>query len=359
MSETIYAGKMPILALRGLTVFPEQTVHFDVGRMKSVLALEAAMKDNQILLLVPQKDILVDDPGLKDLYPCGTVVQVKQVLKAQDENLRVLVTGLSRARITELTQSAPYLAGFVESISCPESTNSPRSQALRREANSLYAAYTELTEHPAQMVQLKMLSSEDNGYLADAIGQNSALDYQDKAALLCQFNPFKRLEMAVSMLRQEIEVLKLEGEIQDKTRANMDQNQRDYYLREQIKAIREELGEEDEDSELDEDIARIQALHLDKERENKLIKDANKLKKQPFGSSEASVLRNYLDTVLDLPWNVKTKERVDVAAARKILDHDHFGMEKVKERILEAMAVRQMALPVWAKPPLPIPLPGV
>ena len=239
MNETIYAGKMPVLALRGLTVFPDQTVHFDVGRMKSVLALEAAMKDNQILFLVPQKDILVDDPGLKDLYPCGTIVQVKQVLKAQDENLRVLVTGLHRARITELTQSAPYLAGYVESIQCPKSADSPRSQALRREANALYAAYTELTEHPAQMVQLKMLSSEDNGYLADAIGQYSALDYQDKAALLCQFNPMKRLEMAVSMLRQEIEVLKLEGEIQDKTRANMDQNQRDYYLREQIKAILE------------------------------------------------------------------------------------------------------------------------
>ena len=343
MNETIYAGKMPVLALRGLTVFPDQTVHFDVGRMKSVLALEAAMKDNQILFLVPQKDILVDDPGLKDLYPCGTIVQVKQVLKAQDENLRVLVTGLHRARITELTQSAPYLAGYVESIQCPKSADSPRSQALRREANALYAAYTELTEHPAQMVQLKMLSSEDNGYLADAIGQYSALDYQDKAALLCQFNPMKRLEMAVSMLRQEIEVLKLEGEIQDKTRANMDQNQRDYYLREQIKAIREELGEEDEDAELEEDIARITALHLGEEQEKKLLKDANKLKKQPFGSSEASVLRNYLDTVLDLPWNEKTKERVDVASARKILDHDHYGMEKVKERILEAMAVRQMA----------------
>lgn len=343
MSETIYAGKMPVLALRGLTVFPEQTVHFDVGRMKSVLALEAAMKENQILLLVPQKDILVDDPGLKDLFPCGTVVQIKQILKAQDENLRVLVTGLHRARITELTQATPYLEGYVEAVACPESTNSTRSQAMRREANTLYAAYTELTEHPAQVIALKMLASEDNGYLADAIGQNSGLDYQDKAALLCQFNPNKRLEMAISMLRHEIELLKLEGEIQDKTRANMDQNQRDYYLREQIKAIREELGEGDEDSELEEDIANIRALHLPEEQEQKLIKDANKLKKQPFGSSEASVLRNYLDTVLDLPWNTVTKERVDVAAARKILDHDHFGMEKVKERILEAMAVRQMA----------------
>ena len=343
MSETIYAGKMPVLALRGLTVFPEQTVHFDVGRLKSVMALDAAMKENQVLILVPQKDILVDDPGLKDLYAIGTIVMVKQVLKAQDENLRVLVTGLSRGRVTELTQTTPYLSGYVESVPSQESANTPRNQALRREANNLYADYTEMTEHPTQLIQLKMIDSDDSGYLADSIGQNSGLDYRDKAALLCQLNPFKRLEMAVSMLRHEIEVLKLEGEIQDKTRASMDQNQRDYYLREQMKAIREELGEEDEDEELDEDLARIKALHLPEEQEKKLIKDANKLKKQPYGSSEASVLRNYLDTVLDLPWNVKTKERVDVEAARKILDHDHFGMEKVKERILEAMAVREMA----------------
>ena len=343
MSEMIYAGNMPVLALRGLAIFPDQTVHFDVGRPKSALALEAAMKENQTLFLTPQKDIMVDDPKLGDLYTVGTIVQVKQVLKAQDENLRVLVTGLSRGRITEMRQTEPYLAGQVESVSCPESGSGPRSQALRREANSLYAAYTEYTEHPAQLIQLKMLASDDDGFLADSIGQNSGLDIQDKAALLAQLNPTKRLEMAVAMLRREIEVLKLESEIQDKTRVNMDQNQRDYYLREQMRAIREELGEEDENAELDEDIARIKKLHLAEEQEKKLIKDAEKLKKQPFGSSEASVLRNYLDTVLDLPWNVKTKDRVDVAAARKVLDKDHFGMEKVKERILETMAVKQMA----------------
>ena len=201
MSETIYAGKMPILALRGLTVFPEQTVHFDVGRLKSVMSLDAAMKDNQTLLLVPQKDIQVDDPGLKDLYPVGTIVMVKQVLKAQDENLRLLVTGLSRGRITELTQTDPYLMGYVESIPAGLSPNTPRSLALRREANTLYADYTDMTEHPAQAIQLKMIDSDDSGFLADSIGQNSGLDYRDKAALLCQLNPTKRLEMAVSMLR--------------------------------------------------------------------------------------------------------------------------------------------------------------
>ena len=343
MSEMIYAGKMPILALRGLAVFPEQTVHFEVGRTKSANALDAAMKENQILMLVPQKDLLQDDPKLADLYPIGTVVRIKQILRSQDENTRVLVTGISRARITELQQSEPYFAGIVESVACPDAPDSLRSRALRREANGLYAEYLELSEHPAQLIQLQMLASSDNGFLADSIAQNSGIDFADKAKLLCQLNPTKRLEMAVKLLHQEVEMLHMESDIQEKTRANIDQNQRDYYLREQMRVIREELGEEEDAQELDTDIERIKALNLKEEYEQKLIRDAKKLKKQPFGSSEAAVLRNYLDTVLELPWNKKSKERLDVQAAKKILDHDHYGLEKVKERILETIAVRQLA----------------
>lgn len=160
--EMIYAGKMPILALRGLAVFPEQTVHFDVGRVKSVKALEAAMKQDQTLLLIPQKDLLVDDPKLIDLYSVGCVAKVKQVLKAQGENLRVLVTGVCRGKITELSQSDPYLAGIVEAVPVQETGDSLRSHALRREANALYGLYCEMTEHPAQTVQLKMMASESN-----------------------------------------------------------------------------------------------------------------------------------------------------------------------------------------------------
>ena len=342
MSEITYAGRMPVLALRGLAVFPEQTVHFDVGRSKSARALEAAMKKDQILYLVPQKDILVDDPKLADLYSVGTVVKVKQLLNAPDENLRVLVVGITRGRIVEMQQTEPFLSAIVESIPCPEEKDSPRGKALRREACNLYNAYTELTEHPAQMVQLRMLASNQNGFVADSIAQNSGLDFGEKTKLLAQLNPTRRLEMAITYLSREMEVLQLESEIQDKTRASIDQNQRDYYLREQLRVIREELGEGD-DLDDDDDVGRIKALHLKEEYEKKLLKDAAKLKKQPFGSSEASVLRNYLDTVLDLPWNKASKERIDVQAASKILEHDHFGMAKVKERILETMAVRQMA----------------
>ena len=341
--EKLYAGKLPILALRGLTVFPDQTVHFDVGRAKSVLALEAAMKADQTLFLVPQKDLLVDDPKLADLYSIGTVAKVKQVLKTQTENLRVLVTGICRGRITELSQSEPYLFGTIEAVPEQQEEDSVRSQALRREANALYGLYLQMSEHPAQTVYLQMMASTSNGFLADSIAQNSGIEFPDKAKLLCMLNPTRRLETALRLLQREVEMLRVEAEIQEKTKAALDQNQRDYYLREQMKVIREELGEEDDENECESYAASIRGLKLDKDVEKKLLKDVERLKKQPFGSSEGAVLRNYLDTVLELPWNVKTKERVDVAAARKILEKDHFGMEKVKERILETIAVRQMA----------------
>ena len=341
--EKLYAGKLPILALRGLTVFPDQTVHFDVGRAKSVLALEAAMKADQTLFLVPQKDLLVDDPKLADLYSIGTVAKVKQVLKTQTENLRVLVTGICRGRITELSQSEPYLYGNIEAVAQQKEEDSIRAQALRREANALYGLYLQMSEHPAQTVYLQMMASTSNGFLADSIAQNSGIEFPDKAKLLCMLNPTRRLETALRLLQREVEMLRVEAEIQEKTKAALDQNQRDYYLREQMKVIREELGEEDDENECESYAASIRGLKLDKDVEKKLLKDVERLKKQPFGSSEGAVLRNYLDTVLELPWNVKTKERVDVAAARKILEKDHFGMEKVKERILETIAVRQMA----------------
>lgn len=343
MTQQYVSGKMPVLALRGITIFPEQTVHFDVGRVKSALALEAAMKADQTLLLVPQKDIMDDDPDLARLYPIGTVVKVKQILKAQGENIRVLVSGLYRGKIAELVQMEPYLAGRVESVEEIVPADSLKAKALRREANALYGAYMESVEHPVRTVQLRMLASDSSGFIADTIAQNSGIDYPDKVKLLCQLNHIRRLEMAIRMLQQEMQMLQLETDIQERTRAQIDQDQRDYYLREQMKAIREELGESDDLSEFAEYEKGILLLKLPEETENKLLKDLQRLKKQPFGSAEASVLRNYLDTVLELPWNRYSKERIDVDAARKVLDKDHFGLQTVKERILETIAVRQIA----------------
>lgn len=343
MSEILVSGKLPILALRGLAVFPDQTIHFDVGRTKSIRALEVAMKEDQNILLIPQRDLMENDPDLNDLYTIGTVAKVKQVLKAQGETLRVLVTGLCRARIVDLEKTEPYLFGQVMAVPETEVMDNVKAKAMRREANMLYGIYSELCEHPAQTIQLRLMSSEDSGFTADTIAQNSGIDFPEKAKLLAQLNPIRRLETTIRLLRQEVEMLKLESQIQEKTRVSIDQNQRDYYLREQMKAIREELGEGEDDDEFDTYIQKIKALALPKEQEKKLLKDVDRMKKQPFGSSEGAVLRNYLDTILELPWNTRTKERVDVDAARKILDRDHFGMEKVKQRILETLAVRQLA----------------
>ena len=343
MDDKLISGVLPVLALRGLTVFPDQTVHFDIGRPQSIKALEVAMKGDQHLMLIPQKDLTEDAPRASALYPIGTVVKVKQVLKTQNENLRVLVNGLCRARVVEMEQEEPYFSGLVEAIAEVEQSDNARNHALCREANMLYGIYCELAEQPAQAVQLRMMASNNVGFIADSIAQNSAMDYQDKAKLLCQLNPVRRMEQAIRLLHREVEMLKLEAEIQEKTHASIDRSQKDYYLREQMRVIREELGEGDEQAEFDEYRQKILQLQMAEEHQKKLLKDVDRLKKQPFGSAEASVLRNYLDTVLELPWNTKNKERVDVAQAKRVLEKDHFGMEKVKERILESIAVRQMA----------------
>ena len=343
MSEINYTVKLPVLALRGMTVFPGQTVHFDVGRIKSALALEYAMKNNQKLFLVPQKSILDDDPGEKELHKVGTVVQVKQILKSHGDNVRVLVSGEYRGVIHELSQTEPYLSGTVQRVEDSAFTETLRTRALRREAANLYGIYVDMMEHPVHGIHLQIAASEDCSYIADTIAQHSGVDYKDKCKLLLQLHPVKRLENAIHLLKQEMEMLQLESDIQEKTHAQMDQNQRDYYLREQMKVIREELGDGDEDAEFAEYESKIWKLQLEKDIQEKVLKDLARLKKQPYGSAEASVLRNYLDTFLELPWNKATAERLDITAAERILNKDHFGLDKVKQRILETIAIRQLS----------------
>ncbi|MBE6950679.1 MAG: endopeptidase La [Ruminococcaceae bacterium] len=343
MSEIIVSGQLPVLALRGLVVFPKQTVHFDVAREKSVKALEAATEKDQLIFLVPQKSIIDDDPGADELYPMGCVAKVKQVLKNGGETQRVLVTGLYRARISEMNQNEPYMLARVEMVQEKSYTLSPKVRAYMRDAQMTFGGYLELTQHPAQALQLKLLASSDPSYIADCLGQFVGFDYPDKCKLLSQLSPALRLEQAVKLLAREIEMLTVEIEMQQKARENMDQYNRDYYLREQMKVIRQELGEGESENDVDVYREKVLKLGLSEEIEKKLLKDIDRLSKQPFGSQEGAVLRGYLDTVLELPWKEKTKERIDIGAARKILEKDHFGMEKVKERILETLAVRRMA----------------
>ncbi len=343
MNEVIVSGQMPILALRGLVVFPMQTVHFDVAREKSLKALDAATEKDQIIFLVPQKNILDDDPGADKLHSVGCVAKIKQVLRSNGETSRVLVTGLYRGQITELNQNEPYLLGRVEMVADKPVTLTPRVRAMMRDAQMTFGGYLELTQNPAQALQMKMMASQDPGFLADTLGQHVGFDYPDKCKLLSQRSPATRLETAIKLLATEINMLTIEMEMQQKARANMDQAHREYFLREQMKVIREELGEGETEGDADVYRAKIRALKLTEETEKKLLKDVDRMSKQPYGSQEGAVLRGYLDTVLELPWNCKTKERVDVEAARKVLEKDHFGLEKVKERILETIAVRQLA----------------
>ena len=342
MEEHVIPGKMPFIALRGLAIFPKQTVHFEVGRMKSAKALEQAMQDDRMIFLVPQKDITVEEPGTKELYTVGTVGKIKQILKGHDNTLRVLVTGMYRARISRLIHQEPFLEGTVSQLFETEIVESPRNQALCRQANTQYGRYLEISEYPGQSVHLTMMASNDPGYLADTIAQNSTLEYTDKAKLLSNLHPVRRLEAVIGLIRREMEIISLEGDIQARTHANMDRHQKEYFLREQMKVIQEELGD-DEEAEFGEYEKNILLLNLDEASESKLRKDLDRLRKQPFGSQEAAVLRNYLDTVLELPWNKRTKERISVEAASKVLEKEHYGLEKVKQRILETIAVRQMA----------------
>lgn len=336
---------MPVLALRGLTIFPNMLLHFDVGRGASIKALDEAMAEGLPIFLVAQRDLTVEEPGEKDLYTVGTVSNVKQILRLPGDNVRVMVEGSSRGRLVSLGKTTPFLQGEVEVLPAPEHTrNTPKTEALIRSTYELFERYAELSPRMTGDVLISVLSSEDPGYIADYIAQNIAMRASDKQAILEELQPVRRLTKLAHALSREVSILELEQEVQSKVREQLSDNQRDYVLREQLKVLRQELGEsEDGDSEQDEYRARIEKAHLPEEAAKKAEKELSRLAKQPFGSAEATVIRNYLDVLLDLPWNKHTKERTDVAAARKVLDADHYGLQKVKERILEFLAVRQLA----------------
>lgn len=344
MNELIISERMPVLALRGLTAFPQTTMHFDVGREKSIRALDKAVAGDQRILLITQKDILQDDPDFKDLYSIGTVAYVRQVLKLPGDSVRVLVFGEYRARITESIQKSPYLLARTESVPDADYVGgTPKIEALKRQAIQLFEDFTELSQRPVQEQMLKILATDKPGLIADLIAQAATFGYAEKMAVLKQLHPVRRLETTIKLLARELDVLEMENHLQDETQQNIDKGQRDYFLREQMKVIRSELGENDDEAELEEYREKIAKAELPKEAAEKLEKEVQRLAKQPYGSSEAAVIRNYLDVALELPWNKKTKERVDVSAARKILDEDHYGLQKVKERILEILAVKQLA----------------
>ena len=338
---------LPALALRGLVIYPKMMVHFDVGREASVKAVEEAMSTNSPIFLVAQRDIRVEEPEKKELFLMGTISQVRQILRLPGKTVRVMVEGQSRAVLRSLTQTEPYLEAKVVPVE-PEAhiegkQNSLRAEAAIRQSYELFDRYSDLAPKNANTEMLmNIMSSEDAGYIADFIAQNVSMRVLDKQSILDEMRPVHRLNKMNRLLHREVEILEMEQSIQRKVQENMSQNQKDAFLREQVRVIQEELGE-DGDNEIVAYRRQIADARLPEEVEEKLLKEVMHLEKQPYGSAEASVLRNYLDVCLELPWTKTSKERANVQAARKILDADHFGLEKVKERILEFVAVKQLA----------------
>ena len=336
------AMNMPVLALRGLTIFPNCILSFDVEREISIRALERAMESDQQIFLVAQREINVPQPGEKDLYEVGTISMIRQILRISETSVRVMMEGRSRAKLRRLWQTEPYLQGNVEPMKELRSRISDvQLEGLLRQTYTNFREYAALATRMSEDITAAVMDDRDPGHLADFIAQNIVLRHQDRQMILEEERPILRLRKVNELLARETEVLGYEQELEGKIRQQMGEVQKDHIIREQIRLLQRELGEDD-DSELNDYRQKIQERKLGEEIEKKLLKEVDRLAKQPFGSAEAAVIRNYLDVCLEMPWGVETKERASVAAARKLLDRDHFGLEKVKERILEFIAVRQL-----------------
>ena len=332
---------MPMLVLRGLVCFPETVMHFDVGRLKSVAALNAAMETDQRIFLVAQKDVTEDDPTPDGLYLTGVVARVRQIVKLPHDNFRIIVEGEYRAHYTEILQSEPYYIAATSQYPNIVVSDELMDNALIRECQQLFERYADLVEKIAPDVMFGVAADRDVGHLADYVASNLNMPVEDKQHILELNIAHERMETLLHILDKECQILELEKKIEKKVQIQMDENQKEYYLREQIRAISDELGEGDDPLEESGEYNKaIRALHLPEAIEAQLHKESRNLGKMPPGSHEATVVRTYLDTCLALPWNTTTEDCLDLTCARKILDRDHDGLAKVKERIVEALAVR-------------------
>lgn len=336
--------KIPMIALRGMTVFPGMLLHFDIGRDKSVKALEEALQSRQNVFLIAQKDVRIGDPGADDLCAVGTVAQIRQLLRMPGDTVRVLVEGSARARLLTVLKNEPFLMAEIETVETVRGRVSvARTEALVRSVRDAFEDYIAKTPRMSPEVLLNVMASDEPGYLADYIAQNTSIPFEEKQAVLEEPNAIRRLERVLAILLHESKILEMEMELQGKVREQISKSQREYYLREQMKTIREELGEPDEVEESGGYAERIRNLRLAEENEEKLLREAERLARMGVHSAEAAVIRTYLDTVLELPWNTLTHDRLDIAKAKKILDGDHYGLAKVKERVLEFLAVKRLA----------------
>ena len=332
---------LPVVPMRGLVVFPNMTLNFDAGRDTSVKALEKAADEDTEVLLIAQKNPETNIPEIKDMYAVGTIVRIKQVMKLPGDGVRVIVEGLRRGTLREIVSAAPYFNGVVEELSEFGITGENINEAYLRQVKYSYEeCFTQMSKARADQF-MAVMSCENLSVLCDIIAAGLDFKMETKQAILEELDICARAEMVLLELKNLKQVVELENKISKRVKANIDKNQREYYLREQLKVINEEFGEgADLVAESDEYAEKVKKLKTTKETKEKLLKEVSRFAKLAPSSAESGVLRNYLDTVLEMPWNKMTKEAFDINAAEKILDEDHYGLEKVKERIVEYLAVR-------------------
>ncbi|KGG80209.1 peptidase [Caloranaerobacter azorensis H53214] len=336
---------IPLIPLRGLSVFPYMVMHFDVGRDKSINALEQAMVNNSLIFLTSQKEAKVDMPSSEDFYHVGTVCKIKQMLKLPGDAIRVLVEGINRGKITEILKEEPYFEVEIEEfIYDTEKEKDIEIEAMMRLVLEVFEEYVKVGNKVSPDVVITVSEINEPGRLADVIASYIQLKPEDKQKILEAFNPYERLETLYIILKEEIEVLEIEEKIYQRVRKQINKLQKEYYLKEQLKAIQRELGEDDGiESEVEEYKKKINKIKMPKEVKEKALKEVDRLLKLSPASAETGVIRNYLEWIIELPWDKKTKDRIDIKKSREILDEDHYGLKDVKERILEYLAIRQLA----------------
>jgi len=343
---------LPTIALRGLVVFPNNLIHFEVGREKSIAAVEWAMANNSNVFLVAQKSMDTTEPQQADLFSYGVVAEVKQVLRVSGDLVKVLVEGKYRAKLSALDASGDFLLSEVRPapVRAGKADDAVETEALLRALKAGFDEYLGMNPRLGKDVVFAIVSSDDPAFLSEYMPANLLFRYEDKQAVMDEGTLNGRLKKLIEMLRRECQVMKIEKEIAEKVNESMDKNQRDYYLHEQLHIISDELGEgDDTHAEADEYRRRITGLHLAEDSEKKLLKEVDRLAKMQGSNQEATVIRTYLDTCLDLPWNTFTVDDLDISRAQQILDRDHYGLKKVKDRILETLAVRKLAPDVKAQ----------
>lgn len=335
------SNKMPMVALRDVIVFPYMALHFEVGREKSVAALEKAMEDDQLIFLAAQKDKEVSDPDHDDIYEVGTVSKIKQILKLPGDIIRVLVKGIYRAKITEFSQTAPYLEVETEQLTVERvPDDEAKEQALKRMVLNLFEQLITLSSKVSAETLSSVNSVSDIDQMADIIASSVLFKLEDKQQVLESIDIMERLEILISILTSELEIAKIENDIRNKVRKQIDKSQKEYVLREQMRAIQNELGEARSlQSDADELREKLLKLDISDEIQEKAEKEISRMEKLSLGSPELGVIRTYVEWIIDMPWNIKTEDNLDLEHARNILDEDHFGLEKVKERIIEYLAV--------------------